>query len=161
MIQQKKKICKSCSKVTYIWSKGSCKTCSARLKLKSNSKLDLPKKNSKKPLFPLDTEVKEKEGNQYDMFLEIWNERERVSEITGKNLVEPEHKMFTWQFEHILPKGTYPDLKFDKKNIMLLTWQEHFDLTNNTATYKEDPLYKKYFDIKEKAKEDYYKLKDK
>ena len=155
-IKQKKKICIQCKEEVYLFARKMCKSCAYITKDK------IPKEDKhkvkKKPLFSLDEDIidKEPKESQYDMFLEIYNEREHISEISGKNLVDPEHKMFTWQFEHILPKGTYPDLKFDKKNIMLMTWQEHFDLTNNTSKTKEDSTYDTYFEIKQKAKEDYY-----
>ena len=157
MIKVKKKICIECKKEKKIWARKMCQRCDYLTKSK------IPKtdkhKVKKKPLFSLEEGTQDKDTNkpsQYNMFLDIYNKSNKVSQISGKQLVEPEHKMFTWQFEHILPKGTYPDLKYNKDNIMLMTWQEHFDLTNNTAKCKENSMYDTYFKIKEQAKENYY-----
>lgn len=160
-ILRKKKICKLCLKEKYIYSFGRCQRCTTldNIKNKSN-KVKTPTKSAKPKVskFPLNDEnIKEKDTRQYDMFIEIWNEREHISELSGKTLVGPEHKMFTWQFEHILGKGAYPKFKLNKANIMLMTWQEHFDITNNSIDKLDKDLYVKYIKKKEELIQEYYK----
>ena len=62
---------------------------------------------------------------KYDFFMEIWNERDHVSEISGKPLFYPNHPQFTWQFLHLLGHGAYPEYKFRKDNIILGLPSEH------------------------------------
>lgn len=163
-IKRKKKICKLCLKEKYLFSKGRCQKCTAldNINNKSNEVDTINKhkvcKVSKSPKFPLNDNlnIKEKDTSQYDMFLEIWNQREHISEISGKALVGPEHKMFIWQFEHILGKGAYPKFKLYKKNIILMTWQEHFDITNNSIDKLDKDLYINYFKLKEELIKEYY-----
>lgn len=88
--------------------------------------------------------------NQKDLFFEIWSEREHVSELSGKYLGEEPNAFF---FAHILSKGAYPELKFCKENIMLVTQDEHWQLDQNTHLAKEDELYNLFFDKAEKLKE--------
>ena len=137
MIKLKKKICKICEKESYIFSKGRCKKCSAK------------KKNPPK---------KEKSDDQLRMFLTLWKNSNKVSEISGKPLLGFEHSNWHWQFEHILSKGAYPSFKLNPENIMLMLPEEHIYLTDNTDKAKQDPLYKKYFEKKELLKQKYYEL---
>ena len=83
------------------------------------------------------------------MFKEIWNEREHISELSGKFLGD---EMNAWYFAHILSKGSYPHLKLNKENIMMVTQDEHWQLDQNTHLAKEDNLYKPYFKKAEKLK---------
>ena len=62
---------------------------------------------------------------QTQLFQEIWDEREHISELTGEPLLPPGHWQFHWQFLHVLSKGTYPSFKFDKRNIILALPEEH------------------------------------
>ena len=59
-------------------------------------------------------------SGQLDCFKDVWNEREHVSELSGKKL------MFDVQcFHHILTKAAYPKFLLFKPNIILLTRDEH------------------------------------
>lgn len=87
--------------------------------------------------------------SQIELFQEIWNERDHVSELSGKYLGD---EMNAWFFAHILSKGSNPQLKFNKENIMLVTQEEHWQLDQNTHLAKQDPLYKPFFDKAEKLK---------
>lgn len=60
--------------------------------------------------------------NMIDFFFQIWNERPHISEISGAFLG---HEPLTVFFHHILEKEMYPDLAFEKENIILLTLEEH------------------------------------
>ena len=90
-----------------------------------------------------------KSSGQKELFIEIWNEREHVSELSGKHLG---NDMNAWFFAHILSKGSNPHLKLNKDNIMLLTQEEHWQLDQNTHLAKQDPLYKPFFDKAEELK---------
>jgi len=68
--------------------------------------------------------IKGKTG-EAELFLEIWNERPHVSELTGKKLLPLGHKLWFSQFLHVLSKGTYSELRLCKENIMLALPNEH------------------------------------
>lgn len=94
---------------------------------------------------------KPKDNRQQQMFIEIWEEREHKSELSGKYLGD---EMNAWFFAHILSKGSYPHLKFRKDNIILVTQEEHWQLDQNTHLAKQDTLYKAYFDKAEQLKQE-------
>lgn len=52
---------------------------------------------------------------------EIWEDREQKSFISGIHIprFSPGH------MAHVLPKGKYPEKKYDPDNIVLLTLEEH------------------------------------
>ena len=52
----------------------------------------------------------------WDVALEIWEERPHVCEVSGEPLGDVPRPSF---FSHLLPRGTYPDFKRDKRNIRL------------------------------------------
>jgi hypothetical protein len=54
--------------------------------------------------------------------MEIWNQRPHYSEVSGKYLGEEPMAYF---FAHVCSKGAHPKLKFEKRNIMLMTLVEH------------------------------------
>ncbi len=66
-----------------------------------------------------------KKYNQKTMFKEIIAERTPFSELSYKPLYREGHWQWHWQFLHILPKGTYPELKLFKGNIILGLPEEH------------------------------------
>ena len=99
MIKRKKKPCKTCLRDSYIFSNGECKTCSNKTKSSPTGELAL--------------------------FVEIWNERPHVSELTGKTLLPFHHSQWHWQFLHVLNKQRFPNLRLDKRNILLALPQEH------------------------------------
>jgi hypothetical protein len=101
-------------------------------------------------MIPKPTKKKKKpKGEQKQMFLEIWEEREHVSELSGKYLGEESN---SWFFAHILSKGAYPHLKLVKENIMLLTKDEHWQVDQNTHLAKENKLFQPFFDKAEELK---------
>lgn len=57
--------------------------------------------------------------------LEIWEEREHISELTGKPLFNENHPLWKWQFLHVLAHGPYPEYGLNKDNIMLALPHEH------------------------------------
>lgn len=96
------------------------------------------------------TAKKPKTNDQQQMFIEIWAEREHISELSGQYLGD---EMNAWFFAHILSKGAYPHLKLNKDNIMLVTQEEHWQLDQNTHLAKKDKLYQPYFDKAEELKQ--------
>lgn len=59
------------------------------------------------------------------MFLEIWEDRPHLSEVSGKPLHPVGHWQWHWQFAHVLGKGSYPKYKLNPENIMLMLPEEH------------------------------------
>ena len=79
------------------------------------------------------------------MFLEIWQEREHKSFISGRFLGNEPRVHY---FAHVLPKGTFPKFKCKKENIVLLTMEEHN--RQHFGSIKDDPQWQKWFDLREK-----------
>jgi len=68
------------------------------------------------------------------LYQEIWNEREHKSEVSGKYLGK---EIKTYYFHHILPKNSCPQMMFSKKNIILLTFEEHQKVESDQNAYEE------------------------
>jgi hypothetical protein len=69
-----------------------------------------------------------------NLFLEIWKERKHYSEVSGDYLGGEALSTF---FHHILPKSKYPELQYDKSNIILLTLDEHTNVEADMYRYEE------------------------
>lgn len=69
-----------------------------------------------------------------NLFLEIWKERKHYSEVSGDYLGGEALSTF---FHHILPKSKYPELQYDKSNIILLTLDEHTDVEADMYKYEK------------------------
>lgn len=67
-------------------------------------------------------------------FKEIWKERKHYSELSGIYLGKEAMSTF---FHHILPKEKYPELGYDKSNIILLTLDEHTNVENDIYKYEK------------------------
>lgn len=109
----------------------------------ADSPLGCWKHKPKKPLkrgrikqkIPSNIEEKEQRSRiLYELFQEIWKERQHLSEVSGKDL---RTEALTWMFHHILPKSKYPEAAFDKDNIILLTWEEHQLVEGDPYRYEE------------------------
>lgn len=68
------------------------------------------------------------------VFMDIWLERPHKSEISGRWLGQEALSTF---FHHILPKSKYPEGIFDKDNIILLTFDEHQKVEQDSVFYVE------------------------
>ena len=66
--------------------------------------------------------------------MEIWKERIHESEVSGTYLGKEALSTF---FHHILPKNKYPELAYEKSNIILLTLEEHTNVENDMYRYPE------------------------
>lgn len=83
------------------------------------------------------------------LFIEIWNEREHVSYLTGKPLLPIGHPKWHWQFLHVLSKTHYTRWKKEKKNIILALPDEH----------EKQETFTKFIELREKLKIEYFKEK--
>lgn len=84
------------------------------------------RKISKKKMEKLQKEKEEGTSNEMSLFFQsIWDERkpeERVCYETGKKLIGIPLNIY---FHHVLPKHLYPQYKFSKWNIVLVSWATH------------------------------------
>jgi hypothetical protein len=92
---------------------------------------------------------KKKKGGEKDLFLEIWNERPHVSEVSGKPIKEFDIRCFS----HTLTKGAYPSMRLSKKNIVLMTPEEHHEWE---FTDRKDPKWDKIKKLEQELKQEYY-----
>jgi len=115
----------SCEKP--IWSKG---LCLSHIKRKPIT----PKRGglitAKRDMFVQKTKIE----TMRNLFLEIWKERKHYSEVSGDYLGSEALSTF---FHHILPKSKYPELQYDKSNIILLTLPEHESVENDMYRFEE------------------------
>ena len=73
-----------------------------------------------------------------------------VSMISGQPLYPPGHKMFHWQFAHVLCKNNYPEERLNPENIWPMTVEEHQYQTKDPGKCRKDPLWSgfwAYYDI--------------
>lgn len=90
--------------------------------------------------------MSKKKQNLGKLFREIWEERDHVSEISGKPLLYPGHALWHWQFAHVLSKQAYPRYSYRKENIMLMLPEEHANQeTFEAFRQKRDHLKEKYY----------------
>jgi hypothetical protein len=102
------------------------------------------------------------------IFDEIWEEREHVSFLSDRPLVDPFgnviHKSSSFYpncFAHVLNKGKYPHFRLKKENIVLLTPAEHFMLDQGTIQHRDNYAeatgcdWGKIFELKERLIQQY------
>jgi len=81
------------------------------------------------------------------LFLEIWESRPHISEVSGKPLLWQGHPQWHWQFAHVLSKGAYPAFKYRSENIMLMLPEEHEKQERfDKFIEKRDELKRQYYD---------------
>ena len=96
----------------------------------------------------------QKEPGQWEVFMEIWDEREHVSAISGTDLGDTPKAIF---FSHLLSKGAFPRFKLKKENIWLVTAQEHMDWETGDRSH---PKFKEKLKEYERLKQLYYATSD-
>lgn len=114
-MQPYKGICNECKKPKWINnSKGVCPDCTYKNNHNGKSRQQvLIEKAKRKPL-------KHKRTGEYDLFVEIWNEREhRCANCKDKLSANVPMKWFIKYFSHQKSKGAYPELRLEKSNIEL------------------------------------------
>jgi hypothetical protein len=76
-------------------------------------------------------------AKMWGLFIEIWNKRPHYSEVSGVWLGnEPK----SWMFDHLLEKSKYPEIKYEKWNIALVSFDEHSRKTNGFPLPKHQEL---------------------
>ena len=93
------------------------------------------------------------------LFKEIWDDlepEERVSFITGMSLPTP-HEMRAYYFAHVVGKGRCPRLRLEKRNIKLLTWDEHKLWDTKRWVIEENPHLREMWDKMYKLEEELIK----
>jgi len=93
------------------------------------TKSTLKKSPIKKKPKSLEQKQAQKEQRNKDIafYQEVWNERHPYCEVTGVYLGK-EPKIY--MFDHLLEKSVYPQFRYEKKNIILLSFQAHELKTN-------------------------------
>lgn len=66
-----------------------------------------------------------KPTGELSLFRELWAACGGKSEVSGLPLHPPGHMLFHHQGSHLLPKGTYPSYRLDRRNIVMITPEEH------------------------------------
>lgn len=97
---------------------------------------------------------KKSHDKEIEMMQKLWLERPHISEVSGEYLGEEFEVSF---FAHVLGKGAYPSLRTNPKNIVIMTFDEHYMLDHQTHRAKEDPRFDFVFKLKESLIKDYYK----
>jgi len=129
-MQQKFGICKECEKERLINSKQLCADCQylkthgkTRFEVQIEKAKQKPAKVYQVKRKPL-KKVKKQPTGEYNVFLEIWDEREHVCVNCKQDLDrfvdEETGSPSPMLFSHIKSKGSRPDLRLDKNNIELL-----------------------------------------
>jgi hypothetical protein len=88
---------------------------------------------------------------QMAFFQEIWAERDHVSEVSGQWLGDD---LDVRTMSHLLPKGAYRRYKFDPRNIVLLTADEH------ELWHLKGPDFLRQFDSWKPVCDLYFELRD-
>lgn len=96
--------------------------------------------------------VQKTERFELQLFIQIWNERPHLSEVSGLPL-----KQFNiCYFSHVLSKGAYPKYRLKKENIILKTMREHNDWhTKAESDLKQIPMWQPIFELRDKLKTQY------
>ena len=91
------------------------------------------------------------------MYEEIWSQRPHVSFISGLPLMGPECAAWVSQFAHVIPKGKYPQIKFNPEYIVLLTVDEHYAYDNlakdQQIRFHPKADWGKLYELREKLKD--------
>ena len=88
-----------------------------------------------------------------DLFLEIWEERAHVSQISGKHLGDTPRAHY---FAHILGKGAYPGFRLRKDNIVLMTIEEH-SIFDHSGKSKDDSRFDWVHERADRLRQEYNK----
>jgi hypothetical protein len=179
MIERKKKQCKGCGEMQYLWSHGYCKRCWAFRKLRNDgpnyAKVVGPEGGA--PSDHMESAIKEyrkleqsllkptkkhkvaKEA-EYVAMRAKWKEVEsRDGGVycmeCGKPLGEEMQPMF---MAHVLSKGSYPSFRCDLRNIVPMCMEHHtmMDAQVDGKTRKDMRVYPELKEIEDKLKQEYY-----
>jgi len=160
MIQRKKKVCKECKDLTYLYARGLCLSCDQKLNPSKHS-ANLKRSKPLKPQSGSVTPIKRKSFNtkpkkatgELELFRKLWQERGNRCQITGKVL-----EFSVWNFMHILSKGAYKGYRLNPDNILIVHPKVH-DLYDNSSKEKllrEYPQAAMIYELKDKLRYRYY-----
>lgn len=130
MIGRKKKLCKGCETLQYLFSKGNCKKCYIR---EWEYK---PKNKTKKPILPTDRHKKAKDAERLAMSA-FWASQQdelgycycKECELLGRSEKQANlgFEMNPYNVAHIISKGANPSFRCDLRNFVLLCAEHHGD----------------------------------
>lgn len=153
MIQYRKGTCSRCNEDDVIIVK---RMASGNLCPICNKKRLDEGKTTISPIYPL-KKRKEPTG-ELILFNALWKVRPHVSFVSGECLGDELNVCF---MAHVLPKAKnkYPAFKLYDRNIIFLTFDEHylFDF-GSKESLKQLPSWKKVFELEAELKEEYKKL---
>jgi len=72
-------------------------------------------------------EQQEQREKDWEFYREIWNEREHKCQVTGEWLGNELKSIFV---EHLLEKSVFPQFRYEKRNIALVSGDIHMRKTN-------------------------------
>lgn len=90
-------------------------------------------------------------SKDHRFFRKLWETLPRYSEFSG---IPFRTFTATW-YHHVLPKGRYPEFRYDERNIVRVTFEEHQELELWQNTKDEEKLaymmekYPRVYEIKE------------
>jgi len=129
-IMPSKKICVSCRKLTYLFSKGMCKICAAA----SYSKGRLGSAQLKSDI---------------DFYNSLWTTDIKYCMNCNSKIIAPTLHDKMWCSHHILPKSKYPEFRHDKRNIAILCRKCHAE-AESAISYHKMIIYVHLENIKQK-----------
>lgn len=88
-----------------------------------------------------------KPTGERQVFIELWAKCKGRSVISGAPLLPPEHPMFHFQFAHVLPKSTYPELRLLERNIFPVTIDEHRFQTEHPEDCRRSPSWSEFWKV--------------
>ena len=167
MIERKKRYCRDCGNLRYIFSHKRCKFCDAvhrlkRERLNKPSVRPLDKRSpSKGKNPPLGTKMNSwGYFSQLEMFRDIWDKMEspRICPISNRKLDKLRGgDKFHWCFAHILPKGRYKFYRLNPDNILVVHPDVHNLIDQGTQEQRDKTGwdFSVFFNMKEKLKISY------
>lgn len=115
-------------------------------RFRPDPKVHSPKKEKK------GLKTKKKVTGERELHLQIWATRKHVSYFSGDKLGDEPEPHF---FGHVLPKSTYPKFRLYEKNVVLMTFDEHFMQTNMGKDKWSDQFKKEWETLEEDLKSEY------
>ena len=93
-------------------------------------------------------QTKTVQTSMLDFFREVWHDgREHRSVISGKDL-----GFNVSCFAHVLSRGSHPSLKYDPRNVVLMTPEEHHVYDFMTHLAKKDARFDHVFELAEQLR---------
>lgn len=151
----KKKICKVCETEQYLFSRGRCKSCTAREDFKPLKRTEIIKKPYVIPKQTQRNKDKRKVSSEIrNVYFEHHISLCRVSEESGTYIPEP------WRGNicHLFDKGRHPSLQGNLDNCIYLTLDEHTEFDRLLYSHEFEALELKFSQSWEKTCEKFKAL---